>query len=833
MTWGFIRRRYALDYVHGHVDERTPLVYRVSGLWSGDQGTLLLWTTIAALAIAANAWLWQRRVDRGMDAPPDGRSILPWTLLWGNLIVTALGLVAWAVRPFARTSAAALAAEPTGRGLLPVLETPYMVIHPPLQFIAYALVVVPFSAALAYASTGRRDWSDVALPWTRWAFLFSWVGLVLGAMWAYYVLNFGGFWAWDPVETANLITFIPLIPLVHALVYHRKRGMYKVMAPTFACLAFFATLFATLATRTGWWVSVHAFTDPAQSFNRDALGRLLEILDRGGVAEHLARLMFAAAALSAITFSRRSRDALENAGWSFPAQRVLFLGTASAAGAWGAWAVVHPAGALSLWFEAGSLVWPSNPAWGVGVVALAALALFSWPLMVELDSTPGRRESFVDRWINMRQLVWVGMVLVSLSYLIIVLIALASVNGYVRQAYDSRAALVVVPFLGVIGVAMSNAFIGQRRSLHFAAAALALGLALVAMGLRPWQVWLAAPLGMFALWACSLKLLRVSNNPGDGPMALRVAGGSLLFGGILGSIQWANPPSRIDWFVTVVHPQPYWAVVGLVASATAILAAPAVLRRRHLKMAWVGAGSLVVAAPPALALLLGPIVAGALVRNQGAFAGGIRSWNLGSLRRDLMRQFRKTGIYVIHVGLVLGLAGYALSTHYAGEPARVVVSGDLDGTAHGYSFHFMGGAAEGLDPETGSAARLTTDIQIAKSGQIMDVASLRMVQALPLQYGEKVSVERFALHDVYLHPVAFEVQTGGRQMMVGAQETNRYVAEGAEVTGVTFDVRLVPAMHLVWGGAWLIAFGMVVALGFGNARLDRTRFAHTHTDGVA
>src|SRR4030066_348120 len=162
---------------------------------------------------------------------------------------------------FAETSEFEKSVYPNGVGLNLVLQTPEMVIHPPVVFAGYAFCVAALAAGLAYYAAGDRNWFMVALPWTRLSWVFLPLGIGIGAIWAYYVLGWGGYWAWDPVETSSLLPWLMTTAFLHTQLRHSRKGEYGVLSPALGMVSLIAVLFATFTTRAGsiWTSSVHAF----------------------------------------------------------------------------------------------------------------------------------------------------------------------------------------------------------------------------------------------------------------------------------------------------------------------------------------------------------------------------------------------------------------------------------------------------------------------------------------------------------------------------------------------------------------------------------------------
>jgi cytochrome c-type biogenesis protein CcmF len=194
-------------YVHGYTHSSYALYYKLAGAWAGQKGSIMLWTWLIAVALTIEESIqWRRQLKSNTEPARSG--IGTWVRLIAMIVLIAFIGLLIQIEMFKVTDPFSLSLFPEGRGLNPLLLTPLMIAHPPLEFIAYALVTIPFAAALTYLVTGNRKWVDISLQWGRLAWLFYTLAIGIGALWAYTVLGWGGYWAWDPVETVNLIPWI-------------------------------------------------------------------------------------------------------------------------------------------------------------------------------------------------------------------------------------------------------------------------------------------------------------------------------------------------------------------------------------------------------------------------------------------------------------------------------------------------------------------------------------------------------------------------------------------------------------------------------------------------
>ena len=250
-------------------------LYKLSGLWAGRAGSLLFWTFLIALfnAIILGRSAWRRRVAASSEGDAARRLDNLAMAVVALVVAVFCGLLLFSEgnMPFEPTPAAYfdadgnLTAAASLYSMNRLLEHWAMAIHPPLLFVGYAGLTVPFAYALAALVLGdaSKAWVDCATRFVLASWLFLGAGIGLGAVWAYVVLGWGGYWGWDPVENASLLSWLVCVALVHTLTVYRQRGAFKRWAVACACLAFTFVIVATFITRSGIVQSVHAFAgDP-------------------------------------------------------------------------------------------------------------------------------------------------------------------------------------------------------------------------------------------------------------------------------------------------------------------------------------------------------------------------------------------------------------------------------------------------------------------------------------------------------------------------------------------------------------------------------------------
>ncbi len=248
----FVRNDFSVLYVASNSNSALPLAYRIAGVWGGHEGSLLLWLMMLSVWMLAVA-----QFSRHLPLPVVSRILA----VMGLVSVGFLLFMLTTSNPFERL----FPVPPDGNDLNPLLQDPGMVAHPPMLYMGYVGFSVAFAFALAALLGGNLDatWARWTRPWTTAAWCFLTVGIMLGSMWAYYVLGWGGWWFWDPVENASFMPWLAGTALIHSLAVTEKRGAFKSWTVLLAIIAFSLSLLGTFLVRSGVLSSVHAFaTDP-------------------------------------------------------------------------------------------------------------------------------------------------------------------------------------------------------------------------------------------------------------------------------------------------------------------------------------------------------------------------------------------------------------------------------------------------------------------------------------------------------------------------------------------------------------------------------------------
>ena len=248
-----VGRDFGVSYVAEHTSKDLPIVYRISALWAGAGGSLLLWLWLQVGFVV----LLFCRLDKT-------KRIFAATARAAVNVVSVFFLLVLVLdkNPFALS----VVAPADGLGLNPLLQHPAMALHPPTLFIGYAAFAIPFAWAIAsLARHGTQDEFDLfkqARNWILLAWLFLTIGIVLGSWWAYEELGWGGYWAWDPVENSSLMPWLTATALLHCSRMYKPRTSISVWLIILSLATFSLCIFGTFLTRYGLVSSVHAFPEP-------------------------------------------------------------------------------------------------------------------------------------------------------------------------------------------------------------------------------------------------------------------------------------------------------------------------------------------------------------------------------------------------------------------------------------------------------------------------------------------------------------------------------------------------------------------------------------------
>ncbi|MFQ5543632.1 MAG: heme lyase CcmF/NrfE family subunit [Nitrospiria bacterium] len=254
LVYSYLTENYAVKYIAATSNSKLPIFYKVAGLWGGHEGSLLLWAWILALyCMLAVVIHWKSQP-----------AVMPYLIFIESIVLNGfLLLILFLSNPFETSFPAPL----DGRDLNPLLQDPAMVVHPPLLYLGYVGLSIPFSFAMAALFSGRlgEEWIKATQRWTVFAWLSLTLGIGMGGYWAYYELGWGGYWGWDPVENAAFMPWLVATAFLHSTMVQEKRKMFKVWNLFLIILAFSLSLIGTFLVRSGILSSVHSFAaDPGR-----------------------------------------------------------------------------------------------------------------------------------------------------------------------------------------------------------------------------------------------------------------------------------------------------------------------------------------------------------------------------------------------------------------------------------------------------------------------------------------------------------------------------------------------------------------------------------------
>ncbi|HEX4574488.1 MAG TPA: heme lyase CcmF/NrfE family subunit [Gemmatimonadales bacterium] len=256
LEWALFHHDFNVEYVAAYTSRNLPTFYTWSALYAGQKGSLLFWATVLSFFGSLALLLTPRRQ----------RALLPYVAAVVSLVATFFisVMLFGHASPFER-----LAYTPAdGTGMNPQLQNPGMVFHPPMLYLGYISITIPFAFAIAALLSKRLDvdWLVAIRKWTLLSWLFLSIGICLGMWWAYVELGWGGYWAWDPVENASLLPWLTMTAFLHSVMIQEKRGMLKKWNLGLIIGSWLLSIFGTFITRSGVISSVHSFTQSSVGY---------------------------------------------------------------------------------------------------------------------------------------------------------------------------------------------------------------------------------------------------------------------------------------------------------------------------------------------------------------------------------------------------------------------------------------------------------------------------------------------------------------------------------------------------------------------------------------
>ena len=253
LVFALMTSDFRFSYVAEHSNRTLPALYKFAAWWGGQEGSLLFWSWLLSTYSAVVVFTNRTR----------HRNMMPYVIgVLSTVQCFFLVLNNFIANPFQMLAIEKLiTAVPDGNGFSPLLQYPAMAIHPPMLYLGYVGFAVPFAFAIGSLITREPGdgWIHTTRRWTLVTWLFQSCGIMLGAAWAYHVLGWGGYWAWDPVENASLLPWLSGTAFLHSVMMQEKKGMMKVWNIVLVSATFFLCILGTFLTRSGVVQSVHAF----------------------------------------------------------------------------------------------------------------------------------------------------------------------------------------------------------------------------------------------------------------------------------------------------------------------------------------------------------------------------------------------------------------------------------------------------------------------------------------------------------------------------------------------------------------------------------------------
>ncbi len=252
IIYSLVQGDFSIEYVWRVSSREMPTYLKVTALWGGQAGSLLFWNLLlAAFTAAAMARNWNKH-----------KELMPYAIMVASFTqIFFIAISLFVENPFAR-----LGFMPAdGNGLNPLLRHPGMIIHPPMLYLGFVGFTIPYAFAMSALISGKLDdvWIKITRRWTLVAWLFLSLGLILGGRWAYDVLGWGGYWAWDPVENASFMPWLAGTAFLHSVMIQEKRNMFKMWNMFLIVLTYCLVLYGTFIVRSGVISSVHSFAQSA------------------------------------------------------------------------------------------------------------------------------------------------------------------------------------------------------------------------------------------------------------------------------------------------------------------------------------------------------------------------------------------------------------------------------------------------------------------------------------------------------------------------------------------------------------------------------------------
>jgi cytochrome c-type biogenesis protein CcmF len=815
LVYYFLEPNLGIHYVHGHTSADYLWYYKLTGLWAGEEGTIVLWVWLITLSIiieeAIQSW-------RAKKAEVDDKAILlyDWIRVISMIILIAFLVLLINTDVFKPTTTLDLVSFPDGKGINRLLLTPLMIAHPPVEFAAYAFMTLPLASALAFLVTGDNKWTDSSLQWSRLSWLFLSLGIGIGALWAYTVLGWGLYWGWDPVEVANLIPWIALTAFVHTQSYYRNRGQYNFLAPLLAVVTFVLIIFATFETRSGFVASpLHAFTGLGSDLS-DPGDRLVAILEGNLGASFFMMMMLAVLLVAGILFIwmfyniRKREGSLKGAAGVFPSLYMIFLAILLL------FAIVDVASFTSLALRVSDLVGFGNQGIGLTILALLTIGIpILWIIYTSQEREDEGEPVTLSSVINDKTTMLVSVSILTIWFVTTLLLMIVGSEGLQPEVFESRLPLIIIPLMITLVVCLGWRYLGRLNSIYLIIAlvfATILAYYAVFSG-NVFGAYIVALIGALFVAVYRIFMMATGSTRKTGKRSLQVAGLFLIITAIIGMLFWSNL-TRIIGFSPPVKPDLLMGALGFLASAGALIGGLFCLRGRSPLIAAIGS-------------ILGILTLGYF------FVGSVLSIislililsSLSTFSKDRLNVQSVRSIvggvspHLIHLAIVLLLIGYAGSTYLMVEEDEdflaysqpLLVGAPVD--FEGYELRLVDSRGTDADGD-GNFEDINAVVEIIRDGSVIGEANLHLWWMIPANpndahYMLDVYVENTYYEDIYLIPDAMNTVADG---WIWAHENTGNMFTSDDVRGVSFRIKTLPLMSALWGGLWMGSFAIFLLI---------------------
>jgi cytochrome c-type biogenesis protein CcmF len=898
LTYYFLASDLHIHYVWLNTDVDYEWYYKLVGVWTGIEGTLLMWVWFISLSLEIEEFYVFRknRKDKqhndNSNFKPRNKSdsnsmsqVFKWVRLITVIIIIAfLGILissdvfkpteditlsapegsqlkqivfnpltieeeihfdwkdgqrdtidpnnppAWAQQDV-NALLASYGGYKNGNGINYLLLTPLMLVHPPVEFAAYAFTTIVLAAAFAFLISGNKQWIEFSLRWGRWAWLFYTLGLGLGALWAYVVLGWGGYWAWDPVETANLIPWIALTAFLHAQFQNRKNGDFKYLAAVIAISTFVLTILSRFVTKTGIWLaSVHTF-DPGDENLKDPVLRLQNVIENNDTALYLLLMMVIILIIAIILFSWRflqtrfeeySERASINKDVFIPmAVYIIFLIALLA------FAIFDMKRLITILADISSTFGGGNQFLGIVILSIMVISIpVVWMVLTGEDTEDEDEESekpatIFDKMESLtstnidRLNMYMTVALLSVGVIAVVAILFLGTNGVGPEDFDSKAPYVVLPLIAVLVVCLIWRALGKMKSLYIIGLMLLAGVIGFIIGDSYFHVssviGIGIPILMIGLGASVYKIFSVlgirSTWKGIGKkMYMRLAGILLIITGILGMFLWSSSVSVTAPLFTGGDPSLVGMVTGYIISIIAFIAGISAYKGYNFEFAVFGAVCGILTIGMFVGVILGIIAFVLVILSQGEFKSKLNF-------RPVRTALRPLGAHLIHLGIVLIIIGYISSTFLFDEKESIILIKGEKQEFRGYEFKLVDSRGTDTDGNDMDFEIVEVFIEILKDGKRIGITILRWeYEDSKAHYVPDISIQHLLTEDIYFISLSFYTAADGAIPRLNQNPYVKFTSD--DITSIALErIKILPMVSMLWGGLWIAVAGITLRIG--------------------